>query len=246
MHRSSYTGVVSVDDVTTLNDEGVLERLELENSTLRQQLESVRWELAALHERVASLVTDRVVSLEAENASLAQLALTDELTGLYNVRYLRQRLPEEFARARRYGHALSMVIIDVDYFKSVNDTRDHQFGDRVLQRLALVLEQSVRSSDSVVRYGGDEFVIILPHCDLSESVQFCERLRLAVEMADLGDLDDACPITASIGVASLEYSSAEVWTELLLAADRALYQAKDGGRNRVGICRGQGAVAVVA
>lgn len=164
---------------------------------------------------------------------LHYLSSHDPLTGLLNRRALGRQLAEEMRRADRYKRALSLFLLDVDHFKRVNDELGHQAGDSVLKDLAKMLERSVRATDYVYRYGGEEFVILLPETALKVAVELAERLRggIAGSEVALGD-GERCKLTVSIGVASYPDGAAS-WEALLKAADHALYAAKDAGRNCV-------------
>jgi len=169
---------------------------------------------------------------------LERLTLTDDVTGLFNQRFLFRRLDEEYERARRYEHPLAVMMLDIDYFKSINDNHDHIFGSRVLRRVGGLLREAVRDVDIVVRYGGDEFTIILPETPLGGAILVAERLRARVEVAEVGDEGDPYRLTLSVGVAAVGDSTADSGQSLLRAADRALYGAKEAGRNRTYVARG--------
>jgi diguanylate cyclase (GGDEF)-like protein len=151
----------------------------------------------------------------------------DELTGLYNRRYLNQELPSEMERFRRFGHPFSLLMLDLDHFKRVNDTYGHQAGDQVLRDLSGVLQQTARLYDRAVRYGGEEFVIILPQVSREEAVVAAERIREAVAAHEFRYKDqDLGRLTVSIGAATypMDAMNAEA---LVSRADQALYQAKE-------------------
>jgi diguanylate cyclase (GGDEF)-like protein len=177
-------------------------------------------------------------TLSIENVDLhetvQQQAVTDELTGLFNVRQFHSRLDNEIERAERFGQPMSLVMLDIDKFKSVNDTYGHQQGDRVLVEVARVLRRLSRDVDLPARYGGEEMAVVLPQTDLRGAELGAERMRAAIEGMQIQRLDGGglLPITASFGVASFPSQAADK-TSLIAAADAALYRAKRGGRNRV-------------
>lgn len=168
-------------------------------------------------------------------SQLEMESITDGLTGLYNRRYLDRRLEEEFHRARRHKIALSVLIMDIDHFKAVNDRFGHQIGDLVLKELAQLILGTVRDHDIVARYGGEELVVIAVNTDLDAACLFAERIRKEVQEKELAfDVNNAASIsvTLSIGVCALSplFATPE---QMLDCADKMLYQAKRSGRNRV-------------
>jgi diguanylate cyclase (GGDEF)-like protein/PAS domain S-box-containing protein len=166
--------------------------------------------------------------LEIANVRLRDLATTDGLTGLRNHRYFRERLRAEVERAKRYGMPVSILMIDVDFFKQFNDTYGHPAGDEVLRELAGILRTQVRSTDLVARYGGEEFAVIMPQTATSAAFALGERLRMAVEEHNW----PVAPVKISAGGAT-HVGGPETADELLSKADEELYRAKRGGRNRV-------------
>ena len=169
-----------------------------------------------------------------KNAQLEALSVTDVLTGLANRRRLMTRLDEEVQRARRYKTPLSVVMIDIDHFKLVNDTYGHAMGDEVLRNIGAMLKASVRTTDLAARYGGEELTLVLPHTDIPAAIQVAENLRQ--KFADMvHELDGASlQKTISMGVAARDGQSEIPHAEdLLKHADEALYRAKQSGRNRV-------------
>ena len=175
----------------------------------------------------------RIVALQKAlletNHRLEELSLTDSMTRVANRRAFDERLEDAFEHARRYDRPLSLVLLDVDHFKSINDTHGHDAGDRVLRIVADVLADSSRHSDFVARVGGEEFAVILPETALFEAMQFGEKLRCNIAIAQTA----TGPITVSIGVANLPHSRVPTRADLFHAADQALYRAKANGRNRV-------------
>ncbi len=185
---------------------------------------------------IAAFCLENVVN----RSRLMRSGLIDVLTGWHNRRYLQSRLREELARCRRERSSLTCLMIDVDHFKRINDQRGHLAGDEVLRKIAQRIEGAVRGSDVAVRYGGEEFVILLPGTGHEAGGQLAERIRCAVadEHFELADCTELLPATVSIGVAEHrtggDAEDLKVAGERLLArADVALYEAKGGGRNRV-------------
>lgn len=156
-------------------------------------------------------------------------AMTDPLTGLYNHRYFRDRLKREIELAARNGEKVSLILLDLDHLKQINDTKGHLAGDECLRRVAEVIRSAVRSTDICARYGGEEFVVILPQCDREEALSVAERIR---SMIASSFVEGVGWVTASIGVATYP-SGASSSEELIEMADRAMYMAKSAGRNRV-------------
>jgi len=168
--------------------------------------------------------------LEALNRELLRQAIHDGLTGLFNRSYLDEALPRELARAERDNRPIGLLILDIDHFKQVNDRHGHSAGDRVLARVARLVRTLVRAGDIPCRYGGDELVAVMPGATREEALQAGERIRSSVaEDRAVADVD---PVTVSIGVAVYP-EDATTATDLFRHADRALYEAKDLGRNRV-------------
>jgi diguanylate cyclase (GGDEF)-like protein len=166
--------------------------------------------------------------LERKAGKYEQLSITDPLTGLLNRRYLEERLAEEIKRSRRYGYPMSFMMIDVDEFKSYNDSFLHTAGDKVLQQLAHCMKDCLRGADVASRYGGEEFSILLPQTALTEARTIAERIREKVAGTDFPNRK----VTVSIGVAAFA-PNIKTPEELISAADKALYQAKNKGRNNV-------------
>src|SRR5690606_35828458 len=160
-----------------------------------------------------------------------RMAVTDGLTELANRKKLDSILAEEVARARRYGRELSVLMLDIDHFKSINDTHGHLTGDYVLRGLASILQKRLRPNDQLGRYGGEEFCAILPETSAASAARIAEDLRALVESHSFAAADKEIRVTISLGVASLgEGMQGE---DLYRAADEMLYQAKRMGRNRV-------------
>ncbi|KAA1175211.1 GGDEF domain-containing protein [Marinobacter salinexigens] len=185
---------------------------------------------------LAFIIAYRIRILEGIKDSQVELkrqAVTDPLTMLFNRRYFFTEAKDIVALAKKHGRAVSVFAVDVDHFKSVNDQYGHQIGDELLVNLADTLKFHCRSTDLIARFGGEEFVCLLPGCDLPEATGVAEKLRQAVEEQTVV-LDGSEPLrfTISVGVASVDMASGDI-QEALNEADRALYQAKNAGRNRV-------------
>ena len=172
-------------------------------------------------------VERRTQELKQLTVELEALSLTDSLTGLANRRAFEQRLQMEWQRATRYEHPLAVMLLDVDHFKRFNDDFGHQTGDHVLAQVGAILQQTVRTTDLACRYGGEEFVIILPDTPLNDALPIAHRIR--EEVADYPW--EARPVTISIGVAQFNHQKTP--NQLVSEADQALYQAKAAGRNQV-------------
>ena len=171
--------------------------------------------------------------LKKANELLKRLTNIDHLTNLFNRRYLAEILDGEFFRARRKNEHLSLIIVDIDYFKNVNDTYGHQNGDIVLSAVAGLAQSQLRVYDSAARYGGEEFVLVIPGTTLEGGVMVAERLRQAVlEFSFPSPMEDMT-VTVSAGVATFPAPHIDSVDSLFRQADEALYRAKQNGRNRV-------------
>ncbi len=188
--------------------------------------------LQRLGRQVMALIELRAArrDLQQKVAALDRLSRHDELTGLYNRRALAQALDQELARARRFGNPLSLMLVDVDHFKGINDGHGHAMGDEVLRRLAAALGRRARSIDVLGRWGGEEFIVVMPQTTLDGALVLAEAARRCVAALQIPGLDRR--LTISCGVASLDDSLDDA-AALTAAADQALYEAKRSGRNRV-------------
>jgi diguanylate cyclase (GGDEF)-like protein len=172
-------------------------------------------------------------SFDAMRLRLAEQIGTDPLTGCLNRRALETRLRAEWRQAKRRGATVAILAIDLDHFKTINDTRGHPFGDVVLQEVAGIMKATARDTDAVARLGGDEFVIVLPDTGWQGALTFAERMRRKVDDFSFGAATGAIGLTISVGVA-LARGTDPISPEMLLQeADRSLYKAKSGGRNRI-------------
>lgn len=171
--------------------------------------------------------------LEEANQQLRRLSITDGLTGLYNHRHSHELLREEYERCKRNGGSMAVIMLDLDRFKELNDSHGHPTGDLILSQTAKILQESAREIDMIGRYGGEEFIAILPGASEDAALQFAERARATVQDFEFRDNGNEIRMTVSAGVASSRGDELTHPDELLRMADRALYEAKDTGRNRV-------------
>jgi diguanylate cyclase (GGDEF)-like protein len=189
------------------------------------------------------ILEQRLRSLERENSelllrnrALAEYSLLDPLTGLYARWYVVDQVESELSRALRHGTPMSLLMIDLDHFKQVNERHGHAAGDQVLHAVGQLLRDSCRTYDVPGRYGGEEFCLLLPHTRLEQTHSIAERIRRRLEGTVVASVDSNLQVTASIGIVSLD-STPDVAVSgaasLLERADRALYSAKDRGRNRI-------------
>ena len=165
--------------------------------------------------------------------ALREQATRDGLTGLWNRVTILEMLDDEISRSVREGSSVSVVMADLDYFKQINDRCGHIAGDGVLRQAAELMQANVRQYDAIGRYGGEEFLIVLPDCNLRGALAQAERMRAALELEQFAVPDDGPPVTCSLGVASAECCGAVDAHRLVREADAALYLAKRNGRNRV-------------
>jgi two-component system, cell cycle response regulator len=172
--------------------------------------------------------------LELKNRELERLSISDGLTGLYNHRHIHGLLAEEYERVQRTHDCMSVAMFDLDRFKAVNDTYGHQAGDRVLVDMSDILRETARDIDRLGRYGGEEFMALLPDTCIEDAATFVERVRAEVagREFDIGR-DEPLRMTLSAGVATYPHDSVDSLEMLVKLADQALYAAKEGGRNRV-------------
>ena len=171
--------------------------------------------------------------LKQANELLLAISHTDHLTGLHNRRYLEDALGREFHRAQRKWSNLALLIMDIDHFKVINDTYGHQQGDSVLYKVASIFHRELRDYDIAARFGGEEFIAVIPEASLSEAVMVAERIRKSVEKVTFDGEIAHVKITVSLGVAVFPSESVESASALIGEADKALYRAKANGRNRV-------------
>ena len=211
----SHGKVIGLLQIEPKKNQDILER-ERKNFTIFANSTAVALDNALLHMK------------------MQELTIIDELTGLYNFRYFRLKLIDEIRRSDRYHQQLTLLMVDVDFFKNINDTQGHQTGNIILQELVSLIKHSVRDVDIVARYGGEEFVVILPQTGLKNALAIAERMRSQIARAfftnSQGQRD--VRVTVSIGVATYPDGLNNI-EQLLEKVDQALYKAKNGGRNRI-------------
>ena len=234
-HLNHYIGKPWDETQMLLAVESLLRQYRLinENQHLVASLSAKNQALLEMNRELEAKIHERTHELAEANARLAQLAVTDGLTGLYNHRHFHERLTLEVERSQRSGLPLSLLMLDVDNFKHFNDTFGHPSGDEVLRQLARVLADTRRANDVVARYGGEEFAVILVDTAKFTAAKVAERVR---ERVYDNDFSEAAPragrLSVSIGVATFPDDGADV-EALVRSADTALYAAKRAGRNRV-------------
>lgn len=215
-------------DLQTQN-KSLIVRLKDQNKKLAQK----EWELLKVNKGLERNINLRTSEIRKVNSKLQKQAITDPLTRLYNRRFFIQKMGEEISRVERFGHNLSLLMVDVDYFKEYNDISGHLSGDKALKKIAYILSQNSRKIDTVARYGGEEFVILLPETAKGGAEQFAERIRKTVEDTKFNNQSKlpSQNMTISIGIASSPEDCPP--DKLVISADRALYDAKKRGRNCV-------------
>ena len=197
-------------------------RIRQDNTRLQRELQSM-------------LGTLRIKNAQLQDSmeKLRQMATTDHLTGLANRRQFAEILERCYSEAVRYGFDLTCCMCDLDNYKQLNDCLGHQVGDEVLVTAAEVIRQSLRNTDAAGRYGGDEFVLLLPHTSVAESLEVCQRIAGQLQEAVRPLCGKTLPVTLSVGLASLSTDRPPTADALVALADKALYMAKDRGKNQI-------------
>ncbi len=238
------TGIGTVSNMRSLSDRlPIIVLTGIDNDEVGEQsIQQGAQEYLAKNElngRLLSRVIKYAIKRKQMDLKLEKLAITDPLTELYNRRYFFERGWNEYVRARRYEHALAVVMMDIDYFKKVNDVYGHICGDKVLVNVANLLkktvrgiEKTVRGIDLVSRFGGEEFIVLIPETDLKGVQLLAERMRLEIADTPIEHNGKSFHISISIGVSMIDANNGD-FEGMINQADIALYKAKDKGRNRV-------------
>jgi diguanylate cyclase (GGDEF)-like protein len=201
------------------------------NLQVLHQVETAKRDAEIYHLRNEQLLREIEERKKAEQA-LQELAITDPLSGLFNRRHFFAMAELLLAEAIRYTQPLSVMILDIDYFKQVNDTHGHAVGDEAIKLLAETIKTAIRASDVAARFGGDEFVLLMPQTNVGQAVKFAQRLRLSLAESTISASQYKLRFTLSVGVSSATIDINSI-DKLLECADRALYTAKNNGRNQV-------------
>jgi diguanylate cyclase (GGDEF)-like protein len=203
-----------------------MDDLKAENLRLSNELEETKKKL----EDANRVIKAKEIELNAVIAQAEEVSHVDALTCLPNRRQVIKQLQNEVIRAERYSTLLSISMIDIDHFKRINDSYGHTIGDQVLFQLASVLQESIRDPDTVGRYGGEEFLVVLPNTRLKNAAEQASRLLKRIRETDI-NIGEVIRVTVSIGVAEYRHGQ-ESWQKFLSRADLALYEAKNSGRDR--------------
>lgn len=215
----------------------------LELREKNEKLVSKEQELLELNKNLEHKVEERTTELKLANERLSEQAMTDPLTKVLNRRAFFHKFNEEIDRASRYKRPLILAMIDVDHFKHFNDTEGHVFGDEALRKIAQLFATNIRKSDAVGRYGGEEFILIMPETKIAPGKDILERLRNRIEQTSFQGQRQEAYLTVSIGLAAYPEDGASS-EALVQAADQALYAAKQSGRNQVVYERSHGSFFV--
>ncbi len=230
-------------DIAAFREQKIFDFFDLSPaSTLEERFNFLlaRCEKHVRREKDYRRVRELTQSLKSDNKDLKRLTLIDDLTGLHNTRYMKEIFNELFQLVHRYERPLSVFMLDLDHFKDVNDTNDHLIGSTLLKEIGRILKEHTRKSDIRIRYGGDEFVVIMPETPVDSALRVTERVRKTIEdmRTNVGS-DYVVRVTASLGVANFDKTRHTEYWELLREADMAMYSAKKMGRNRVCLYGGE-------
>jgi two-component system, cell cycle response regulator len=229
-------GIKSILVIPIIFEEKVIGTLFLRTSRIERTFNEAEIRLV---NSIASLSANALYNaflfeqVEDEKTRLEKLAITDYLTGIYNIRYFYHRIIEEFNRSARYVLPLSCLMIDIDHFKKINDVYGHKKGDLVLKEFARLLQKFSRKTDVLARYGGEEFIVLLPQTGLKGAHAEAERVRIAIKRYKFKSFKNKSGITVSIGVSSYPHPKIQTHDELISFADDALFEAKNSGRDKI-------------
>lgn len=198
----------------------------IEDEELGLRIGAVDYITKPIRPVILSARVDTHVTLKRQQDRLLQLAMHDQLTGLYNRHYMLEMVEQRIARARRHNTPLTTLIIDLDHFKKINDTHGHIAGDQILEQVSALLQRQCRTEDTIARFGGEEFIVLMEPCSLNQAHYKAEVMRH--QISEL--MPSSIPVTVSIGAAELSDHD-ENFNDLLKRADDALYRAKENGRN---------------
>jgi len=210
----------------------------IENALLHDKSKQSEMELRRARDELEAKVQERTSELAEANAKLKELSIRDDLTGLFNRRYLNRALEAEFIRAIRYKRNFSVLLLDIDRFKAINDSYGHSFGDAVLIKVAFLIRGCLRGCDMVARYGGDEIAILLPETAKPKAKEIAEKLRRLIEGTCFEWNGKTITITSTIGIATAPDDRITDWGDMLDSADKALYRGKGIGKNAVVALKG--------
>lgn len=225
-------GMFQQDDEALLTALAAQASVAIDNADLYKKLNELNRSLESKVRERTEALQNANEQLTTLNKELEQIAITDPLTKIYNRRYFMERLRQEVKRVCRYGPPVSLLMIDIDFFKKVNDTYGHQAGDTVLAGVAMLINEKLRETDLIARYGGEEFCLLATGTEQPGAEILAERMRKLIEDAEFEHGADHIKVTISIGIGTWEESLAEDFEGLIRCADAALYRAKEQGRNR--------------
>lgn len=197
---------------------------------LRLELGAVDYIIKPLRPAIVRARVNAHITLKQQRDQLEKMALVDQLTSFYNRHYLIETAPLKIANAIRHESPLCMVMIDIDYFKSINDRHGHDVGDKVLRAVSAIIKTNTRQGDIAARFGGEEFLLLLDHCDIEAAVSKVEFIRKTIEELNPENIS----LTASFGITKL-IDQSDNFDSFYKRADNAVYLAKDNGRNRIEI-----------
>lgn len=230
-------------EISSLKHHGFFDFFDLSpTQTLEERLNFMLYKCERHNRRMKEYrrVQAQTNTLKTDNKDLKRLTLMDDLTGLHNTRFMKEIFAELFNLVHRYERPMSVFMLDLDHFKDVNDSNDHLVGSTVLKEIGRVLKEHTRKSDIQIRYGGDEFVVIMPETPVDSALRVAERVRKTIsELSMTVNPDYVVKVTASLGVSTFDKTRHSEYWELLREADMAMYSAKKMGRNRVTLYGGE-------